>query len=636
MLLQPVIQMHETGDDAVLCKLLELSVVTKFLQRFGLLDYVEHLLPYAVAACAKETRRGRVAAASLHWLVRTLGVGVAARHIVRPLLRLLAGDTNAGCAVETLAKIAVHHGESVVAQTYLPHVYTELDRHTARISARTGAVLLNLLRLLKACIEAGSRAAVEQALEALSSQVFEPLFMAVSSTGDLFTLPQRRAVCKQTVVLLLAASKALGREVAQQRMGPLVQQFFSFFDIAHPAQEGPRARGASDNEGAAGVDGPEARPLSPPADLDVDKLGQVFGADMASFAYTGFCQLLGQITMQRTLANSALIERLAYGFDEEQAAAAAESSCDSARGATAANSPSGGAPGPTSGAASSPHLPATASGAGAASAGSTAADSTGGTTFTDGGAAAAAAACADGAPEVGSQDTDAAGGERSPTPDLTIEYERMELDSVQSTPEDAGPVNQGLQRLQGDWQEFWAGHSAPGRRHQTYTYRDMRLQRFAGHTSAIKAVAVTDDETMLVSASKDKTVRLWQVTGRFQGDSKGMSCQRTYKRHRKGVVDVLYAYESASVVSCDGTVHVWDAETGYTRRQYDLSRSAALCLAYAPELNLVAAATTDSTIRCMDLRTPTAVHEWRTNATTAGVIRSMTVDPDHRWIGVGL
>lgn len=168
---------------------------------------------------------------------------------------------------------------------------------------------------------------------------------------------------------------------------------------------------------------------------------------------------------------------------------------------------------------------------------------------------------------------------------------------TQSTPEDGGPVNQGLQQLQRHWQDFWVGHASAGRRHHGYAFRDMRLQRFVGHTSSIRALAVTDDETMVVSASKDKTVRLWQVSGRFQGDNQGSACKRTYKRHRKAVIDVLYAHETGSVVSCDGTVHVWDAETGYTKRQYDLSRSPALCLAYAPELSMVAAATVDSTIR---------------------------------------
>jgi len=225
-------------------------------------------------------------------------------------------------------------------------------------------------------------------------------------------------VCRQTVVLLLAVAKALGRDMAQQRMVPLLRQFFAFFDVAHPRDKAGNSRDGSDSplfttaassQGAAaetaaraatggGVDtaaelvDAEMIASSQAAtgpDVDVEKLGQVFNAGMASFAYTGFCQLLGQITMQRTLTNSSLIERLSYGYDAQQTVDAVAASTVS----------------------SAPHFAGLS-------------DGTGRTGFAYG--QTEAAKDSPPPPLAGERER-----ERSPTPDLTIEYERVELDAVQ-------------------------------------------------------------------------------------------------------------------------------------------------------------------------------------------------------------
>ena len=68
------------------------------------------------------------------------------------------------------------------------------------------------------------------------------------------------------------------------------------------------------------------------------------------------------------------------------------------------------------------------------------------------------------------------------------------------------------------------------------------------------------------------------------------------------VFDVLYNSKTGHVVSCDGSVHVWDPESGYCLRQLELGRNFAVAVAGIPNTHLYVAATTESTLRFLDTR----------------------------------
>jgi WD40 repeat protein len=55
-------------------------------------------------------------------------------------------------------------------------------------------------------------------------------------------------------------------------------------------------------------------------------------------------------------------------------------------------------------------------------------------------------------------------------------------------------------------------------------------------------------------------VKIWSVPN--GGGSEG-ALQRTYLGHRKSVFEVLYAPRTGHITSCDGSIHVWNPETGY-------------------------------------------------------------------------
>ena len=82
----------------------------------------------------------------------------------------------------------------------------------------------------------------------------------------------------------------------------------------------------------------------------------------------------------------------------------------------------------------------------------------------------------------------------------------------------------------------------------------------AGHKTSIKSLSVSNSETYFVSASKDKTVKMWSLRNHGDGLA-SLGCRLTYTGHQKPVVSAALLENIPNVVSCDGTLHVRDGIT---------------------------------------------------------------------------
>lgn len=133
-----------------------------------------------------------------------------------------------------------------------------------------------------------------------------------------------------------------------------------------------------------------------------------------------------------------------------------------------------------------------------------------------------------------------------------------------STPEDSA-LKQDLPRssrsLQGNWLAYWQYEIGLNQQDLHFHFHQIRLQSFLGHSGTAKCLAPLAGEDYFLSGSKDKTVRLWPLYNHGDG-TREVEPRLTYAEHRKSVFYVGQLEALQEVVSCDGTVHLWDQFTG--------------------------------------------------------------------------
>lgn len=132
------------------------------------------------------------------------------------------------------------------------------------------------------------------------------------------------------------------------------------------------------------------------------------------------------------------------------------------------------------------------------------------------------------------------------------------------TPEDSA-LKQELPRsgrsLQGNWLAYWQYEIGLNQQDPHFHFHQIRLQSFLGHSGTTKCLAPLVGEDYFLSGSKDKTVKLWPLYNHGDGTQE-VEPRLTYNEHRKSVFYVGQLEALQEVVSCDGTVHLWDQYTG--------------------------------------------------------------------------
>ncbi len=127
----------------------------------------------------------------------------------------------------------------------------------------------------------------------------------------------------------------------------------------------------------------------------------------------------------------------------------------------------------------------------------------------------------------------------------------------------------------------------------------------AGHSSRVTAVAWSRNGASLVSASFDKTVRVWNAAN---GDM-----TQTYRGHSDRVQAVGWSLDGRLVASAgnDRTVHVWNAATGALQRIYSGHSDAVLGLAWSPDGMRIASASADKTVQVWEMATGRNIFSYR-------------------------
>ncbi|XP_027717229.1 WD repeat-containing protein 81 isoform X2 [Vombatus ursinus] len=578
----------------------------------------------------------------IRWLSAKLGPTVTSRYVARNLLRLLTscyvgatrqqfmgsssdasplnsgniyqkrpvlGDVVSAPVLGCLMHVACLYGEPVLTYQYLPYisylVAPGAGGGPSRLNSRKEAGLLAAVTLTQKIIVYLCDTTLMDILPRISHEVLLPVLSSLTSlvTGFPGGTQARTVLCVKTISLIALICLRIGQEMVQQHLGETVATFFQVFSLVHELQcQAPRPEAPSPSEGRV-LEVPFSDGQRRAVDLALlDELQKVFTLEMAYMTYVPFSCLLGDV-IQKIVPNHVLVGQLAgqylesaspVGQDPMKLApmpSAATEQDPQGRGVNRDDGNSG-----TFGSVligNRIQIPA-----------DTQPDSPGPL-----GPSSGEIGCIGGLCEMG--------GEES------------------SLKRDLPRCTHGLS---GNWLAYWQYEIGVSQHDAHFHFHQIRLQSFLGHSGAVKCVAPLGSEDFFLSGSKDRTVRLWPLYSCGDGTSE-TAPRLVYTHHRKSIFHVSQLEASQQVVSCDGTVHVWDPFTGKTVRTVEAWDSrvpwTAVAVMPAPHTSITLASA-DSTLRFVDCRKPGLQHEFRLGGgLNAGLVRSLAVSPSGRSVVAG-
>ena len=151
--------------------------------------------------------------------------------------------------------------------------------------------------------------------------------------------------------------------------------------------------------------------------------------------------------------------------------------------------------------------------------------------------------------------------------------------------------------------------------------RPQCLRTLEGHQAGVSSVNVSPDGHRALSASDDKTLRVWDLnTGK---------CLRVLIGHTDGICSVRVSADWRGAVSggLDKTLRVWDLETGYCLQSLEGHVDGVYSVSVSPDGRRAVWGGYDKTLRVLDLKTGCCMHTLEGHA--AGVL-CVSVSPDGR------
>jgi WD40 repeat protein len=146
------------------------------------------------------------------------------------------------------------------------------------------------------------------------------------------------------------------------------------------------------------------------------------------------------------------------------------------------------------------------------------------------------------------------------------------------------------------------------------------------HKDGVTALVLTPDNRLAISASKDKTIKIWDLERREE--------IQTLYGHNDRVTDLALTPDSSRVLSAswDGTIRIWDLKKGGNLNTFFGQNGEVNCLAVTGDGKKVVSASTGlgdrGTLKIWELETQTVLRSFSTDGDI--LLNALTVTPGGR------
>jgi len=148
------------------------------------------------------------------------------------------------------------------------------------------------------------------------------------------------------------------------------------------------------------------------------------------------------------------------------------------------------------------------------------------------------------------------------------------------------------------------------------------IRTFQGHTASVRSVAFSHDGSYALSGSDDNTLKLWEV-------SNGVEI-RTFQGHTAYVRSVAFSHDDRYALSGsdDGTLKLWEVSSGAEIRTFQRHTNSVSSVALSPDGLYALSGSIDNTLKLWEVSSGDEIRSFQGHT---DFVRSVAFSPDGRY-----